>query len=68
MSEEKWPAEQAYLLRCWQTDAIGTGAKWRYSLKEVRGERRLRGFASLQELFDFLAAQLCETGDDNARW
>jgi hypothetical protein len=45
----------SYLLRLWQT-GDGEEQVWRASLQEPGSEAR-RGFASLQELLDFLNAQ-----------
>ncbi|MBN1219857.1 MAG: hypothetical protein JXM69_13090 [Anaerolineae bacterium] len=42
----------SYLLRLWQTDNKPT---WRASLESLTGERQ--GFASLEELFDYLKTQ-----------
>jgi hypothetical protein len=45
----------AYLLRVWQVQGK-EGSSWRASVEEVHtGERR--GFASLEELFDFVREQ-----------
>jgi hypothetical protein len=63
MDVEKSLAVRAYLLRCWQEGTAGQDIVWRYSLKEVLDERRQRGFASLEEIFDFLAAQLNEAAE-----
>jgi hypothetical protein len=45
----------SYLLRLWQT-GDGEEQVWRASLQEPGSEER-HGFASLQELLDFLEAQ-----------
>lgn len=60
----------SYLLRLWQTSDEGKQI-WRASL-ESPGTGERRGFASLKELFDFLAAQV-ELPDErhrnrDARW
>ena len=63
----KTPTYFAFLLRFWQIgdDAeecdiqeIGSQANWRASLEDPR-TREIRGFASLDTLFDFLLA-LCQ--------
>ena len=63
MKVERRAGDRAFLLRCWQEGTAGEGITWRYSLKEVLDERRQLGFADLQEVFDFLAAQLDETAE-----
>lgn len=50
------PRYFSYLLRLWQT-SDGDTQIWRASL-ECPGSGRQYGFASLQELFDFLEAQI----------
>jgi hypothetical protein len=59
---------QSYLLRVWQdqSEADGGQADWRFSLEEVQTHQR-RGFASLEELFAFIKAQLAERPNDNTK-
>lgn len=61
------PTEQrrylSYLLRLWQT-SDGTKQIWRASL-ESPGTGERRGFASLEDLFDFLLAQTGLQGEQN---
>ncbi len=56
----EWPKYLSYLLRLWrvsQTGASAAGDIWRASLESPHtGERW--NFASLDELFDFLEAQI----------
>jgi hypothetical protein len=61
MNIEKSLGVRADLLRCWQEGTAGEEIVWRFSLKDVLDERKLRGFANLEEIFDFLAAQLNES-------
>jgi hypothetical protein len=63
------PRYVSYLLRLWQV-RCGEGAAWLASLENARtGERR--GFASLDELFDFLRQRTERTsgtdGDSTTR-
>lgn len=60
MSKE--PRYLAYLLRLWQVDDRGEMI-WRASV-EMPGAGERQGFASLDDLFEFLAAQT-ELGDDD---
>ena len=56
----------SYLLRLWQT---GEGGKrtWRASL-ESPGTQRRQGFASLENLFDFLESQTeAQDGQDSGK-
>lgn len=46
----------SYLLRLWQSGS-GEGQVWRTSLQRPGSEER-RGFADLEELMDFLKAQI----------
>lgn len=51
----KQPRYLSYLLRMWQT-RDGSEQTWRASL-ESSDTRERRGFASLEDLFDFVQAQ-----------
>ena len=51
----KQPRYLSYLLRMWQT-RDGSEQIWRVSL-ESSDTRERRGFANLEDLFDFLQAQ-----------
>jgi hypothetical protein len=60
----------AYLVRCWRekgTTVVGPPS-WRFSVEEVFGERRRRGFRSLEGLIAFIQAgmQDAEAGPDQA--
>jgi hypothetical protein len=57
---EKQPRYLSYLLRLWQTGG-DEERTWCASL-ETPGVRERRGFASLEDLFEFLASQ---TGVEN---
>jgi hypothetical protein len=61
-SMEKRQRYLSYLLRLWQT-SDGGRLVWR-ALLETPGTGERRGFASLEELFEFLDAQ---TGQDMAK-
>jgi hypothetical protein len=53
----------AYLLRLWQArDA--EGVRWRASLEDIRTGQR-QGFASLEELFEFLRTRMEVTMEDS---
>jgi hypothetical protein len=54
------PRYLSFLLRLWQTDDQGQPV-WRASL-ESPGTGQRQGFASPQELFDFLCAQIDSEG------
>ena len=64
MSRHKHQRRHAYLLRCWQEESrsFGDTIEWRFSVEEVLNEKWRRGFASIQDLFDFLEAELTCTG------
>lgn len=53
----------SFLLRLWQENGNGP-PNWRASLEWTRGDKR-QGFASLVDLFAFLAS---ETGSGLPRW
>ena len=50
-------AYHAYLLRCWQESDSGESA-WRFTLVGVGEEHTPKGFASLEDLFAYLRAEL----------
>ena len=58
--------QRAYLLRCWweRRATIALGRVWRFSLEEVFGERRRRGFHSLEALVAFVRGELREADSD----
>jgi hypothetical protein len=58
--------QRAYLLRCWweRRATMARGRVWRFSLEEVFGERRRRGFRNLKALVAFIRAELAD--DDEA--
>lgn len=51
---------RAFLLRCWQELEAGQAGEpaWRFMLVEVGDEAGKRGFASLDELVDYLRDEL----------
>lgn len=54
----------SYLLRMWQT-SDGKKTIWRASLQRP-GSQELQGFASLEELVDFLNAQTRQAEDETS--
>ena len=50
-------AYRAYLLRCWQEEVDGESL-WRFTLVGVGEEHAPKGFASLEDLFSHLRAEL----------
>lgn len=65
MSKHKHHPSHAYLLRCWQEESpsFDDSSEWRFSVEEVLNEKWRRGFTSIQDLFDFLEAELTCTGN-----
>ena len=64
---ERWGRlPRAYLLRCWREKRaeIAEGSVWRFSVEEVFGERRRRGFPSLEALFAFIRGEVQEADSD----
>jgi len=57
--EKKYPY-RAYLLRCWRETEAAPGQElpWRFSVEEILGERRRKGFSSLRALIAFLRTEL----------
>lgn len=57
---------RAYLLRCWrERRGMATWESlWRFSVEEVFGERRRRGFHSLEALVAFIRGELQEAEAD----
>jgi hypothetical protein len=53
-------AYRAFLLRCWQEPGAGSGSQpaWRFSLVWAEGEGEQRGFASLEDLGEYLRQEL----------
>jgi hypothetical protein len=51
---------RAFLLRCWQETGAGQAGEpaWRFTLVEAGDEAGKRGFASLDELVDYLRDEL----------
>ena len=65
MTEEQ-TSYLSYLLRLWQTGEGGEQV-WRASL-ESPGTKRRQGFASLENLFDFLESQTeAQDGQDSGK-
>ena len=60
MHEENNDPYRAYLLRCWQEREAAPGQEppWRFSVEEILGERRRKGFSSLRALITFLRTEL----------
>ncbi len=50
-------AYKAFLLRCWQ-EQTGNAPLWRFSLEEIGGDRKRRGFARKEDLFKFLGQEI----------
>ena len=50
-------AYRAYLLRCWQEEIDGE-LLWRFTLVQAGEEHTQKGFASLEDLFAYLRAEL----------
>ena len=64
ISDEEWKITaarrknyRAFLLRCWREKADG-GAEWRFTLVQINGGQTRQGFAGLEELMDYLSAEL----------
>ena len=64
ISDEEWQTAaagrqhyRAFLLRCWQEKADG-GAAWRFTLVQINGVQTRQGFAGLDELVNYLSAEL----------
>jgi hypothetical protein len=57
---------RAYLLRCWrERRAMAAGRPvWRFSVEGVFGERRRRGFRSLETLVAFIRGELQKADSD----
>ena len=57
--EKNYPY-RAYLLRCWRDTEAAPGQElsWRFSVEEILGERRRKGFSSLRTLIAFLRTEL----------
>ncbi len=65
MHREKNHPYRAYLLRCWREGKAATDQEspWRFSVEEILGERRRKGFSSLGALITFLRAELANDED-----
>lgn len=59
--------QRAYLLRCWRERGATADREplWRFSVEEVFGERRRRGFHSLEALIVFIRGELREADSDS---
>ncbi|MGD2143851.1 MAG: hypothetical protein PVF54_05175 [Anaerolineae bacterium] len=66
MGNEEMRDYVAYLLRLWQAGGED-GTAWRASLESAGTGERV-GFASLEELFRFLDAEVRRTTHDQTRW
>ena len=71
MHREQGCPYRAYLLRCWQDTEAAPDQEppWRFSVEEIRGERRRKGFSGLRALIAFLRSELAggeetPTGDE----
>lgn len=53
---------QAFLLRCWQESppAESLESTWRFSLIHIDGLQTKKGFACLEDLLEYLQAQLAK--------
>ena len=61
--QERQP--RAYLLRCWRERRAAAGKSvWRFSVEEVFGERRRRGFHSLEALVASIQGELREADEE----
>ena len=60
MHREKNYPYRAYLLRCWRETEADPGQEppWRFSVEEILGERRRKGFSSLRALITFFRTEL----------
>jgi hypothetical protein len=60
MHREKNYPYRAYLLRCWRETEAAPGQEppWRFSVEEILGERRRKGFSNLRALITFLQTEL----------
>ena len=64
--EEQTRPQRAYLVRCWREEGATVLGQpsWRFSVEEVFGERRRRGFRSLKDLIAFIQAEMREAEAD----
>jgi hypothetical protein len=59
----------AFLLRCWQERDLENGGEpdesfvWRFALVKLNGRSSKKGFACLEDLFDYLYSQLNLAGE-----
>lgn len=59
---------RAFLLRCWQEEDLENGGEpgepfvWRFALVQLNGHSSTKGFACLEDLFDYLRGQLIHAG------
>ena len=60
MPREKTYPYRAYLLRCWWEGETAPGQEppWRFSVEEILGKRRRKGFSGLRALIAFLRTEL----------
>ena len=61
---------RAFLLRCWLERDVENGGEpdqsfvWRFALVRLNDQSRKKGFACLEELFDYLHGQLRQAGEE----
>lgn len=53
---------RAFLLRCWQEEENAERV-WRFILVKINKEPIKKGFTTLEDLFDFLQAELMKTDE-----
>lgn len=53
---------RAFLLRCWQetNPTAGVKSSWRFSVTYIDGLQTEKGFASLEELLEYVQAELAK--------
>jgi hypothetical protein len=71
--DNKWQGSEetyhSFLLRCWQEVEVENGGKpdqslvWRFALVQLNDQSSKKGFACLEELFDYLRGQLRQAGE-----
>jgi hypothetical protein len=60
MHKDRSHPYRADLLRCWREGKAATDQEppWRFSVEEILGERRRKGFSGLRALIAFLRTEL----------
>jgi hypothetical protein len=64
MGKHRQQPRHAYLLRGWQEESpsFDDTVEWRFSVEELLSKRWRKGFTSIQDLLDFLEAELACAG------